>query len=102
MHTNFSLLCQDHSIVAQLNETTVAESSLTSCVGARFRDRFPHYAWTMAYIRPLQLCWVQGVWCLGVTCHLHFWQDDRGLLHATVERTLNKGQDSFFVREPDL
>ena len=22
--------------------------------------------------------------CLGVTCHLHFWQNDRGLLHATV------------------
>ena len=22
--------------------------------------------------------------CLAVTCHLHFWQNDRGLLHATV------------------
>ena len=22
--------------------------------------------------------------CLGVTCHLHFWQNDRGLLHATA------------------
>ena len=22
--------------------------------------------------------------CLGVTCHLHFWQNDQGLLHATV------------------
>ena len=35
--------------------------------------------------------------CLGVTCHLHFWQNDRGLLHATavtqlVEWTPNKSQ----------
>ena len=22
--------------------------------------------------------------CLGVTSHLHFWQNDRGLLHATA------------------
>ena len=22
--------------------------------------------------------------CLGVTCHLHFWQNNRGLLHAIV------------------
>ena len=22
--------------------------------------------------------------CLGVTCRLHFWQNDRGLLHATA------------------
>ena len=24
--------------------------------------------------------------CLGVTCHLRFWQDDRGLLRAAVAR----------------
>ena len=35
--------------------------------------------------------------CLGVTCHLHFWQNDQGLLRATavtwgVERTPNKSQ----------
>ena len=23
--------------------------------------------------------------CLGVTCHLHFWQSDQGLLHVTAE-----------------
>ena len=22
--------------------------------------------------------------CLGLTCHLHFWQNDRGLLRATT------------------
>ena len=22
--------------------------------------------------------------CLAVTCHLHFWQNDQGLLHATA------------------
>ena len=34
--------------------------------------------------------------CLGVTCHLRFWQNDRDLLRATVvtgmERTPNKSQ----------
>ena len=31
-HTNFTLLCQDQSIVVPRAETTVAECSLTSCV----------------------------------------------------------------------
>ena len=35
--------------------------------------------------------------CLGVTCHLHVWQNDQGLLCATaikwgVEQTPNKSQ----------
>ena len=25
--------------------------------------------------------------CLAVTCHLHFWQNDQGLLHATAVNT---------------
>ena len=40
----FHFLGQDQSTVAQRAETTVAECSLTSCVGARFPDRFPHYS----------------------------------------------------------
>ena len=39
--------------------------------------------------------------CLGVTSHLHFWLNDRGLLRATavtwgVERTLKKTQHTKF------
>ena len=46
---------------------------------------------------PLRLRLVNMYACLGVTCHLHFWQNDRGLLRATavtrgVERTANKSQ----------
>ena len=43
------------------------------CVSS-FPDRFPHYAvvGSRAYA------------CLGVTCHLHFLQSDRGLLRATA------------------
>ena len=39
--------------------------------------RFPHYAWTVAQSPNF-------VGCFGVTCHLHFWQNDRGLLRATA------------------
>ena len=44
--------------------------------------------------------------CLGVTCPLHFWQNDRGLLHATavtrgwgvgVERTPYKSQHTKLI-----
>ena len=32
--------------------------------------------------------------CLAVTCHLHFWQNDRDLLRATVvTRGWNDGHD---------
>ena len=42
-----------------------------------FPDRFPHYAWTNVD--------GSGVYaCLGVSRHLHFWQNDRGLLRATA------------------
>ena len=27
--------------------------------------------------------------CLAVTCHLHFWQNDRGLLRATATATIS-------------
>ena len=75
---------QDQSTVAQRAETTVAEYALTSCVFARFRMG----SYTMPGQRHSQstptslgskMCA-----CLGVTCHLHFWQNDRGLLRATA------------------
>ena len=33
-------------------------------------------------VSPLGLCWVKGV--RSFRCHLHFWQNDRGLLCATA------------------
>ena len=49
----------------------------------------------------------QGMYaCLGVTCHLHFWQNDCSLLHATAviqggtdtkyesARTVNSGEEN--------
>ena len=33
---------------------------------------------------PLWPCWVKSDVCLGVTCYLHFQQNDQGLLHATA------------------
>ena len=32
--------------------------------------------------------------CLDVTCHLHFWQNDRGLLRATVA-TVTRGWNGY-------
>ena len=45
-------------------------------------DRFPHYAWTEAQSAPFDFNRSKEYACLGVTCHLHFWQNDRGLLCA--------------------
>ena len=41
-----------------------------------FPDRFPQYAWDFVGSKVYA--------CLGVSCHLHFWQNDRGLLRATA------------------
>ena len=49
-----------------------------------FPDRFPHYAWTAAYSGHSDFVGSRVYACLGVTCHLHFWQNDRGLSRATV------------------
>ena len=47
-------------------------------------DRFPHYAWTPAQSAHSNFIGSRVYACLGVTCHLHFWQNDQGLSHATV------------------
>ena len=43
---------------------------------------------------------------LGVTCHLHFWQNDRGLLRNTavtgVERTPNESQHTKLTLEKKI
>ena len=49
-----------------------------------FPDRFPHYAWTAAWLAHSDFVGSKVYACLGVICHLHFWQNDRGLLRANA------------------
>ena len=78
----FHSLCQNQSTVAQRAETAVAECSLASCVWARFRND----SYTMPKQRHTYSDFTGSRMyvCLGVTCHLHFWQYDRGPLRATA------------------
>ena len=43
MHTSFHFFGQNQFTVAERAETTVAECSLTGCVGPRFPDGFQQY-----------------------------------------------------------
>ena len=49
-----------------------------------FPDRFPHYACTAAKSAHSDFSGSRVYASLVVTCHLHFWQNDRGLLRATA------------------
>ena len=60
-----------------------------------FSDRFPHYAWTAAYSAHTDLIRSKMYACLGVTCHLHSWQDDRGLLRVTA---VTRGSNGHRIR----
>ena len=40
--------------------------------------------------------------CLGVTCHLHFWQNDWGLLHANAVTWKKNGQQTGVSTESQL
>ena len=66
-----------------------------------FPDRFPHYSWTPAWPAHSDFGGSRVYACLGVTCHLHLWQNDRGLLRATaVTRELpNKSQHTKSTQE---
>ena len=44
-----------------------------------FHDRFQHNAWTAALSAHSDFVGSRVYACLGVTGHLHFWQNDRGL-----------------------
>ena len=47
---------------------------------------------------PFSLLLVKSVYmCLGVTCHLLFWQSDRGLLHATAVRLVQKWHQNVVI-----
>ena len=77
----FHSLCQHQSTMAQRAETTVAECSLTSCVWIRFRIGFRTMPWQRhSQTIPTSL----DKSFMRVTCHLHFWQKDRGLLCTTA------------------
>ena len=79
--TNWShSLGQDQSTVAQQNEMTVNMCSLMSCMWACFLID-SHTSWTAAYSN---FDGSRVYVCLGVTCHLHCWQNDWGLLHAAA------------------
>ena len=77
-------LGQDQSTVAQQAEMTCDKHSLMSCTWVHFPDKFPYYARQHSQPTPILL----GQLCLhvmqGVTCHLHFWQNDHILLCATA------------------
>ena len=49
-----------------------------------FPDRFPHYACATAESAHSDFVGSKVYACQGVTCHLYFWQNDRGLLRATA------------------
>ena len=55
----------------------------TLCVSL-FPDRLPHYAWTAALSAHSDFIGSRAYTCLGVTCHLHFWQNDWVFKCATV------------------
>ena len=47
-----------------------------------FPDRFPNNAWAVALSAHSDFVTSRVYVCLGATCHLHFWQNERGLLRA--------------------
>ena len=77
-------LGQDQSTVAQQTEMTVTKCSLTSCMWVHFLMG-SHTTPVQQHSQPTPSLLGQGYMhaCLGVSCHLHFWQNDRGYLHAT-------------------
>ena len=72
-----------------------------------FPDKFPHCTCTAAYLAHSDFVGSRVYACLGVTFHLHFWQNDQGLLRATtvtqgVERTPNKSQHTKLTPEQKI
>ena len=58
-------------------------------------DRSPHYAWTVAESAHSVFIWWRMYACSGVTFHLHFWQNDRGLLSAIAK---TQGWNAHWIR----
>ena len=64
------------------------------CVSS-FPFRFPHYSWPAALSTHSDFVGSRVYACLGITCHLHFWQNDRNLLRTIS----NKSQHRKLTRE---
>ena len=80
----FYSLGQDQSTVAQQAETTMTKCSLMSCMWARFLIG-SHTMPGQWHSQPTPTSLDKKVYaCLGVTCHLQFWQNGQGLLRATA------------------
>ena len=97
MRTNSIL--QGHGSVHSGSVSQGADvQSMTSCMLTSFPAGLPHDTWT-AKSAHSHFVGSKVLACLPVTCHLHFWQNDWGLLCATVgtqewNRYLNKSQRS--------
>ena len=83
----FHSLGQDQSTVAQRAEMTVTKCSLMSCVWAHF----PIGSHTMPGQQYSRLTPTSS----GVTCYLHFWQNDWGLSRATA---VTRGWNRYRIR----
>ena len=70
--------------MAQQAEMTVAKCFPDKLRAYLFPDRFPHYAWTTIQLAHSHLVRSRVHACLGVAHHLHFQQNDHGLLCATT------------------
>ena len=68
-----------------------------------FADRFPNYARTAALSAHSDFVGSRVYACLGMTCHLHFLQNDRGHCGNTgVERTSNESQHTKLTLEKKI
>ena len=81
-HT-FHSLSHGQSMMAQRAEMIVTECSLTACVWAHFLTG-SHTMPEQWHSQPTLTLLGQRCTCLSATCHLHVWQNDRGLLCATA------------------
>ena len=103
--TNISL-CRPETVHKWLSEVRPLWVSIPWWVACKliFPDRFPYYAWAAQsaqsnFLGSRLLC------VLRCTCHLHFWQNDWGLLCATVVTQgwngyRNKSSDAHFLCSP--
>ena len=75
---------------------TMVKRFLTSCGWACFRiGSHTMPAQRCSQPTPTSFGKARVYACLGVTCHLHFWQNDWGILHATA---ITSGWDRHWIR----
>ena len=69
-----------------------------------FPDWFPHYSCKAVFSAHSNFVGSKVYACLSGTCHLHFWQNDFGLLcgNTGMERTPNKSQHTTLTLEKKI